>query len=93
MNNATLLSAESADHAIVRRLFRASMEVQSALSIVSEERIAALLREVTGLLDESIKQVQVNALRQRHGPSTVRGVVRARTRMRMLSLARLAATR
>ena len=81
MNDAVSLSAE---HAIVQRLFRASMDVQSALSIVREEPIAALLCEAAGLLDESIRQIQVSALRQRRGPPKAPSVVSARTRLRML---------
>lgn len=67
----TPLSERSAEHAIIERLFRASLDVHSALSLVSEERIACSLRQVIDHLDHSIKQVQGRALDlglHLHGP-------------------------
>ncbi|MBS2966180.1 hypothetical protein KGA66_24250 [Actinocrinis puniceicyclus] len=62
MTDTGTLSSQSAEHAIVQRLFRASMDVHSALSLVNEERTAVLLRQAISHLDDSIKQVQSNTL-------------------------------
>jgi hypothetical protein len=62
MTHDALLSERTAEQAIVERLFRASMDVQCALSMVAEERTAVLLRQTVDNLDVSIKQVQERAL-------------------------------
>jgi len=62
MPHVTLLSKHGAEHAIVERLLRASMDVHSALSLVGEKRTVQLLRQVIDDLDHSIKQVQSRAL-------------------------------
>ena len=62
MTKTATLSKECAEHAIVQRLFRASMDVHSALSLVCEESTAAFLRQAIGQLDDAIKQVQSRAL-------------------------------
>lgn len=62
MPHVTLLSKHGAEHAIVERLLRASMDVHSALSLVVEKRTVQLLRQVIDDLDHSIKQVQCRAL-------------------------------
>jgi hypothetical protein len=56
------LSDEPAEQAIVQRLFQASLEVHSAMSIARDERVLELLRRTVTLLDRSIKQVQSGAL-------------------------------
>jgi hypothetical protein len=56
------MSKHGADHAIIERLFRASLEVHSALSIAAEQRTVCLLRQTIDHLDRSIKQVQSRAL-------------------------------
>ena len=58
----TALSNKCAEHAIVQRLFRASMDVNSALSLVREESTAILLHQAISQLDNAIKQVQKKAL-------------------------------
>jgi len=65
MTNDTMLSEHTAEQAIIERLFRASMDVQCALSMAGEERIATLLRQTVDNLDLSIKKVQERALEQR----------------------------
>jgi hypothetical protein len=64
MTHDTSLSEHPAEQAIIERLFRASMDVECALSMVGEERTAALLRQVIDHLDLSIKCVQARALDQ-----------------------------
>ncbi len=54
----TSLSEHGAENAIIERLFRASLDVHSALSLVAEERTGRLLRQVIDQLDHSIMQVQ-----------------------------------
>ena len=58
----TSLSEHGAENAIIERLFRASLDVHSALSLVPEERTVRLLRQVIDQLDHSIMQVQGWAL-------------------------------
>jgi len=58
----TTLSEHGAEHAIIERLFRASLDVHSALSLVADEPIVCLLRQVIDQLDQSIMQVQRRAL-------------------------------
>jgi hypothetical protein len=58
----TSLSEHGAENAIIERLFRASLDVHSALSLVAEERTGRLLRQVIDQLDQSIMQVQGRAL-------------------------------
>jgi hypothetical protein len=64
MTHDTLLSEHTAEQAIIERLFRASMDVQCALSMAGEEHIATLLRQTVDDLDQSIKKVQERALDQ-----------------------------
>ena len=67
----TSLSEDTAEQAIVERLFRASMDVECALSMVGEERTAVLLRQVIDHLDLSIKHFQGRALGQQERPQRV----------------------
>ena len=71
MTHETLLSEHTAEQAIIERLFRASMDVQCALSMIREERTAVLLRQIIDHLDISIKQVQSLALDQSEQPQVV----------------------
>jgi hypothetical protein len=71
MTHDTSLSEDTAEQAIIERLFRASMDVECALSMVCEERTAALLRQVIDHLDFSIKHVQGRALDQRKRPQRI----------------------
>jgi hypothetical protein len=61
MAGKTPLSEHDIENAIVQRLFRASLEIHSALSIVRDERTAILLRQAIDRLDRSIRQVQHGA--------------------------------
>ena len=65
------LSGHTAEQAITERLFRASMDVQCALAMITEERTATLLRQTVDNLDLSIKQVQERALEQQDWPGRV----------------------
>jgi hypothetical protein len=58
------LSEHAAEQATIERLFRASMDVQCAMSMIDEESTIALLRQTIDNLDLSIKQVQGRALDQ-----------------------------
>jgi len=71
MTHDTLLSEHTAEQAIIERLFRASMDVQCALSMAGEERIATLLRQTVDNLDQSIKKVQERVLEQQDWPGRV----------------------
>jgi hypothetical protein len=64
MAEAARLSDEPAEQAIVHRLFQASLEVHSAMSIARDERVLELLHQTVALLDRSIKQVQSGMLAQ-----------------------------
>jgi hypothetical protein len=88
MPYSTSLSDHCAEQAIVERLFRASLDLHSALSIIREERTANLLREAIDRLDQSIKQVQSRALdldvQLRRGPSRAGPVTDPEPRMSVL---------
>jgi hypothetical protein len=64
MSHERFLNGHATEQAAVERLFRASMDVQCALSMIGDEHTTALLLQTIDNLDLSIKQVQGRALDQ-----------------------------
>lgn len=71
MTHETILSEYAAEQAAIERLFRASMDVQCAMSMIGDEHTTTLLRQIIDNLDLSIKEVQGRSPDQRDRPERI----------------------